>query len=182
MRGRDGARGRCFPRMKKLTQATIIGTTTLLSRPRFNRPAEPTTTVSLSKAPAPGQRSRRRLPNSQARLLDESTVTLSWARRDALADTLRAVRREALLDPAPSAYARALQAVALLPRQALRKIVDLRYGTDCDLGVVLLRGTPIDAEIPCQPKPTRLWHEKVTSITEAMHLVAHAAIGTVPIS
>jgi len=116
------------------------------------------------------------------RLLDISTVTLSEAQRDSLADALRIFRREAILDPAPSTYAAAVQATWHLPAQALRKIVDLRYGVDSDLGCVLLRNTPLDPEIPCQPKPTRLWHDKRTSLTEAMQLVAHAAIGSIPIS
>ena len=124
----------------------------------------------------------RKAADKKARLLDEHTSVLSAEDREALGDELREVRREAVLDPTPSAYAHALRAAALLPQSTLRQIIDLRFGNDCDLGIVLIRNTPVDPEIPNQPKPTRLWHEKPTSVSEAMHLVVHAAIGSAPIS
>lgn len=119
------------------------------------------------------------IPNN---LLDASTVVLSDRDRDALAEILQSIRRESIIDPSPTTYAVALRAAACLPLQAVRVIANLRYGVDSDLGIVVLRNTPLDRDIPRQPKPTRLWHDKRSSVSEGVHLAVHAAMGTVPFS
>ena len=93
-------------------------------------------------------RLKQKAADKKERLLDEHTTVLSAGDRDALRDELGEFRRESVLDPTPAACAHALRAVALLPQSTLRKIIDLRYGNDCDLGIVLIRNTPLDPETP----------------------------------
>lgn len=119
------------------------------------------------------------IPNN---LLDASTVALSDRDRDAIAEILQSLRRESIIDPSPTTRAVALRAAACLPLQAVRAITNLRRGVDSDLGIVVLRNTPLDRDIPRQPKPTRLWYDKRSSVSEGVHLAVHAAMGTVPFS
>ena len=120
---------------------------------------------------------------SDTDLITSITTTFTDQERDRLtAELENLLSRDEICEPTLDTITELARVARALPWAVQKSLLALRTRTDNKVGAVLLCNTPLDRIIPAQPRPTRLWNEKTTTVSEAFHLMVILATGAIPIS